>query len=462
MILLSSSAMSDANAPAQPDMFEGWDRLDWRERRERRFQRWLSPPSVQFASDSARRGYGERVQLIIDAVMLRKPARVAVSPLMGFYVARYSGLTLKEAMHDYQKSAAALTKYYDDFLPDFQSMPASPAKVFDLLGLNFVNWPGHGLADQTPWQYVEAEYMRADEYDALIADPSDYFRRTFLPRIGAAFRPLAGLDSFASMMEASTLPFNILPFADPAVLAGVHRLAEAAQEALVYLMTTGAAGADAAGRLGIPALAGGMAKAPYDVLADTLRGTKGIVMDRFRQPEKILEAADRLVRPMLDWAVRQAAMADSPLVVFVLHKGSDSFMSDADFRTFYWPTLKAVIRGLIEEGIVPALFAEGRYNRRLEVIADEEIPAGSVMWMFDQTDMAAAKRALRGRACIAGNVPSSLLALGTPEAVEKYVTDLLDECATDGGFFLQSGAVVDDARPEALKAMIETGRNWRG
>ena len=137
-------------------------------------------------------------------------------------------------------------------------------------------------------------------------------------------------------------------------------------------------------------------------------------------------------------------------------------MSDADYRTFYWPTLKAVMKGIIEQGVVPAMFAEGGYNKRLDVIADHELPAGSVLWMFDQTDMAAAKRALGGRACIAGNVPTALLALSTPDEVERYVTKVLDECATDGGFYLQNGAVLDDAKPENLRAMLETGRNWRG
>jgi len=31
-----------------------------------------------------------------------------------------------------------------------------------------------------------------------------------------------------------------------------------------------------------------------------------------------------------------------------------------------------------------------------------------------------------------------------------------------GGFVLMTGAVIDDAKPETLKAMIETGRKWRG
>jgi uroporphyrinogen-III decarboxylase len=137
-------------------------------------------------------------------------------------------------------------------------------------------------------------------------------------------------------------------------------------------------------------------------------------------------------------------------------------MSDADFRTFYWPTLKAVMHGLIAQGIVPVMFVQGSYNKRLDVIADRDLPPGSALWWFDQTDMIAAKRALGGHACIAGNVPSALLALAMPGDVERYVTELLDACATDGGFFLRNGASLDDARAKNLKAMIDTGRNWRG
>ncbi len=449
---------------SNPDgsIFADWDDLDWRQRRERRLQRWLNPEAVEFTSQESKKAYQERVRMLIDALTLRKPVRVPACPMMGFYTARYSGLTIKEAMHDYQKLAVALTRFHEEFQPDCQADPLQPGGVFERLGLEFVNWPGHGVDEQTPWQYREEEYMRAHEYDALIADPSDYFRRTYLPRIGSAFAPLAMLDPFADMTEAATLPFSILPFADPSVLEGVRRLAEAAEETVRYLQAAGAAGADAAGRLGIPAMSGGMVKAPYDVLADTLRGTKGIALDRFRQPQKIIEAAERLVPLQIDWGLRQAIGADHPVIIFPLHKGADGFMSDADFRAFYWPTLKAVMKGLIDEGIVPAMFAEGGYNSRLEVIADDELPAGSVIWMFDQTDMAAAKWALGGYSCIAGNVPSSILAVGTAAEVEIYVTDLLDQCARDGGFILMSGAVIDDAKSDTLRAMIETGRRWRG
>ena len=446
-----------------PDpMFDGWDVLDWRERRERRFRRWLDAPGVEFAGDAVRQAYRARVQLLIDAITLKKPARVPVSAWVGFYAGKYSGLTAKQAMYDHEKSAAAHVAFHEEFQPDFQMRPVAPAKVYELLGLNFVDWPGHGLPDETPWQYVESSYMGPDDYDALIADPESYFRRALLPRFGSAFAPLATIGPFSDMMEAASMPFSILPFADPALVEGVQRLAEAARESFAWVRATGAADAEVAARLGIPPEMGGSAKAPYDILADTLRGTRGIMMDRFRQPDKILEAAERFVPLMIDLGVRQAARAQAPLIVFWLHKGADGFMSDADFRTFYWPTLKAVMKGLIEQGIVPAMFAEGGYNQRLEAIADDGLPAGSALWLFDQTDMAAAKRALGGHSCIAGNVPTALLALGSTHEVQLYVAGLLEDCATDGGFFLRNGAVLDDAKAENLKAMIDTGRDWRG
>ncbi len=176
-----------------PDpMFDDWQQLDWRDRRERRFQRWLSARGVEFVDDSARESYMARVQGMIDAIQLKKPQRVPVSANVHFYSAKYAGFSKKEAMYDYQKMAESLRRYHEDFQPDFQAKPVSPAKVFELLDLKFIEWPGQNLPDEMPWQYLEGEYMKPDEYDALLADPEGYFRRSLLPRFGTAFAPLAG------------------------------------------------------------------------------------------------------------------------------------------------------------------------------------------------------------------------------------------------------------------------------
>jgi uroporphyrinogen-III decarboxylase len=119
-----------------------------------------------------------------------------------------------------------------------------------------------------------------------------------------------------------------------------------------------------------------------------------------------------------------------------------------------------VLEGLIAEGSVPWNLVEGGYNSRLEVIAENHPPAGTTYWNFDQTDMTAAKKCFGDWAAIAGNVPSSLLHTGTPEAVADYVKKLIDTAGKDGGYALATGAVVDHATVENLHAMIDTGKEY--
>jgi len=204
---------------------------------------------------------------------------------------------------------------------------------------------------------------------------------------------------------------------------------------------------------GYPSFMGGQSHAPFDILGDTLRGTKGIVMDMYRQPDKLLEAMERLTPMNIEIGVQMADVSGRPVVFFALHKGDDTFMSNRQFEKFYWPTLRKVIMGLISEGCVPMLFAEGKYNSRLEIIKD--LPPGKVMWHFDQTDMFRAKEVLGDIACIVGNVPTSLLVTGTPQAVKEYCRKLIEVCGKGGGFILTGGASINKGNPDNLRAMIE-------
>ena len=83
-----------------------------------------------------------------------------------------------------------------------------------------------------------------------------------------------------------------------------------------------------------------------------------------------------------------------------------------------------------------------------------------MIWMFDDTDMAQAKKIVGARQCIGGNVPGPMLTMGTPEQVDAYVKDLLEKTATDGGFLLGTGIVLDEADPAAFKAFIAAGRKY--
>jgi uroporphyrinogen-III decarboxylase len=106
---------------------------------------------------------------------------------------------------------------------------------------------------------------------------------------------------------------------------------------------------------------------------------------------------------------------------------------------------------------VPYLFAEGAYGTRLETLA-ADLPKGKTVWQFDHTDMRKAKEYLGGVACIQGNVPLPLLQLGTADEVKAYSRDLIDAVGPGGGFILDVGAVVDDAKPGNVEAMIQAAK----
>src|SRR5512136_1667961 len=100
-------------------MEKKWEELSSDEKREARFQKWLSPPGVKFDSPQVEQAYKERVTRFKDAIQLRKkPDRVPVFSVYGFYPARYAGFTPQEVMYDYDKCNLAWEKYVLDFKPD--------------------------------------------------------------------------------------------------------------------------------------------------------------------------------------------------------------------------------------------------------------------------------------------------------------------------------------------------------
>ena len=201
-----------------------------------------------------------------------------------------------------------------------------------------------------------------------------------------------------------------------------------------------------------------MAEAPFDIIGDSLRGTQGVLLDMFRHPEKLKEACERYVPLAIKRGASSGKSSGNPLIFMPLHKGADAFMSKEHYREFYWPTLRKVIIGLINEGMVPLLFAEAGYESRLEIISD--LPEHSTIWWFEQTDMALAKETVGKVSCIMGNVPNALFRTGTPDDIKVYCRNLIDVAGKDGGFILSTAAGLQGAKPENVKALIEYSKEY--
>ena len=133
-------------------------------------------------------------------------------------------------------------------------------------------------------------------------------------------------------------------------------------------------------------------------------------------------------------------------------------MSRKQFEKFYWPGLKRALLCTIELGIVPMILCEGEYGQRLEYFL--ELPKGKAVCLFDRTDMFRAKEILKDHVCIGGNVPSSLLQIGSPQEVEEYCAKLIKVCGKGGGFILSPGSSIDEAKPENIKAMIDSTKKY--
>jgi uroporphyrinogen-III decarboxylase len=211
--------------------------------------------------------------------------------------------------------------------------------------------------------------------------------------------------------------------------------------------------------LGYPPQFGSSVYAPFDYIGDFLRGTKGIMLDMYRCPDKLLEALEKVYRLLIKPALTAPKLPGVHLVFIPLHKGLDGFMSLDQFKTFFWPTLKQIMLDLIEAGYTPCPLWEGNCESRLETIAD--MPKGKAVYWFERTDMFKAKEILGDRICLRGNVSPSLLNLGTPQQVEEYCKKLIDIVGKGGGFIMDGATgIPDEAKPENVRAMAETTKNY--
>jgi hypothetical protein len=438
---------------------ENWENMTWQEKREERFTRWLNPPNVKFVSPEAEKLYKERVTRFIKAIKLEEPDRVPVMLPMGNSPAYWGGGNLRTLMYDYEKTRKIWIDYMEEFgdMDIFNGPAFVPCgKVSEVVSNSLMKLPGMGLPEDAPmYQFVEGEYMKADEYDQFIMDPSGYNMRVMLPRTSPFFDAFKKLPPLYSTFGNPWV--GIL--CDPEIRNVFETLMSLTDEQMKWML----ANMELSGYIkscGYPSLFGGgiLLGAPFDFFGDAMRGTQGIFLDMYRQPEKLHEAMECYLKLIIENEVKNFPMTSSPICIMPLHKGDDTFMSDKQFETFYWPTLRRLFMAMIDEGLVPMPFAEGRYNNRLKQIADT--PKSGIMWWFDQTDMAEAKRIIGDICCIIGNVPTSIIKNGTAEQVKESCRKVIEACAPGGGYILGGGASVDNGKIENFKAMMEAAYEY--
>lgn len=432
------------------------------DRYQERIARWRAAEGRSFATPEVAERYQQRASRFCAVLDLQPADRVPTLLMAAGMIGKMAGITPADNFYNHAKSAAATRAFIEEFDPEYLMMgAAATGPAYDALGYKAYKWPGSSLPDHMQLQYVEGEYMPASDYDALINNPEGYLLRQYLPRVCDRLQGLRLLPSMTTPVEMLGVSFWLAGLGAPPVQEALQHLATAAAHVRIAMEQSIRTSSEVIAQFGTPPLMAGVAKAPFDIVADTLRGTEGALTDLYRRPAKMLAACEALVPAAIHMGIGGARPGGPPFVFMPLHKGATSFMSFRQFERFYWPTFKQVLEGIIAAGLVPLPFVEGTFDEaRLELIAGSGLPARRTLWLFDRTDMAAVKRMFGSFAGFGGNVPASLFATGTPAEMEAYCKRLLEIAAPGGGFFLAPGAPIDNAPREVVHAFKRSAATY--
>lgn len=405
--------------------------------------------------------FAEREKRITDAIELRQPDRVPIVLNSLFWHARYAGLTCREAMYDYDALTEATRQALLEFAPDAYVLPhpmLALGPTMDIIGYRQLKWPGHeGLDPNVPFQYLDNEYMKADEYEDYLFDPTGFVLKKYLPRIASAFEAFARLPNYAALYYTRIIHYT-RAFSRPDLMQSFQTLARAGEE-MNIMLGKAKAFADEMAAAGFPLIESATALAPFDYFADYFRGSRGIMLDMFRKQDLLLAAMEKAARLIPEPAIATAKRSQCNIVFIPLHWPGDGLMSPAQFKTFYWPPLRKIVMALIDNGLVPCMLWEGNCTSRLEHITD--IPPGKCIYFFERTDIFKAKEILGDVVCIRGNVPATMMTTGTPDDVRGYCKKLIDVVGRGGGLIIDGGiGIPDESKSENVRAMFDATREF--
>jgi uroporphyrinogen-III decarboxylase len=387
--------------------------------------------------------YTERLERYVTAMRNEKPDKIPIRPFVAEFTAKYAGYTCQQVTHDFQKAFDAARKCAADF--DWDAVVSNMVYVWtgltQAIGMKYYAVPGIDLSQDTPFQYREPSeenaFMKPDEYDQLIEDPTGFLFKVWLPRVSADVSPIGEPTSFRSNLS---------------FLKGGMAM-------MNYFSAFGTQNALLRSESGTVSAIAGILKAPFDILADKLRGYIGLTMDLFQRPDKVLPACEALMPHLTHVALSSADPDKNVPIGFWMHRGCVPFISHEHFNKLYWPTLKPIIEEIWSHGHQVLFYAEGDWNAHLKSFA--ELPDQAIVYHVDKADIFEAHKIIGHKFCISGGIPNFLLGFGTPDEVRDYCRKVIDGVAKDGGYIMDASAIIqDDAKVENIKAMTDFTREY--
>ena len=403
--------------------------------------------------------YDAKWKRVHDAIALREPDQIPMTPSPSIFPIFHAGHTMTEAIYDdtLEIGRTAMLKYLHDFDPDNGTAISNylgEGRLMELQQPTTMKWsgmPGNPIGDNSLQQFIEFPLLLDDEFDEFFSDRTGWTMRKSLPRESDLLKPLVNFQPGRGAMGMA----NAL--STPEMRKMIETLWEISDGYKEYYKKRAAISREIE-EAGYPILRCSMAAVPFDHYSDFLRGTLLSLADLYERPEEVRRYIDENFEQTIAMIKASKGTDDGKHVFMALHKGMDGFMSDEHYREYYWSHLQQIICAILDAGKVPYIYTEGKYNSRLDCLT--EVPPGKVFYHFEQVDMAEAKRKLGGVACIGGGFSPYLLNHGTKQQVVDACKKLLDDCAPGGGFIFETAYGMDYAVEENVEAMFDTVRTY--
>lgn len=373
--------------------------------------------------------YDERLGRYQAAISLEPTDRIPIAAGTNNFAESYGGNNNQQTIYDPDQWLRSELAFCRDF-PEFDVLRNNRlyAPVYDAVDFKTFQLPGRELPTNIQFQFLEAEYMLADDYDALIENPVRFWFDRILPRVLGEFKERGSIRSYIAFLKAGMVSVQAAQ-----IMRNRSQVLQAER--------------------GMPQPMMGAFRAPFDALADGLRGLTASLMDCYKRPAKVVAACEVLVDEMVNLALAGADPLKRYPIFVPTHKAV--FMSPQQFAKFYWPSFKQVCERLIEAGYSIRAYLEGDWTPYWHHLL--ELPKGKVLCDIDnQSDIQRAKKDLGHHQCICGGVHDSQFILGTPDEMRRHVKHLCETVGQGGGYMIGGGCHIPyAAKRENLRAMVE-------
>jgi hypothetical protein len=374
----------------------------------------------------------ERNELFRAVHNSKIPKRVPISISIPFEaVAQFGGLDLVQAQWQPEIVAEAADRLceliFSDTCPFFGSMRFP--SFYQILDSQSFVMGSNGFI-----QHPEVTGMLPEDYDYLIEKPYDCLLERVIPRQYKA------LDLKDPVKMALTLTKSYL----------AYREDMGAAAPIIGMLT------EKYGYSTIGGSFGGFTSAPFDFLADQLRGFKGISMDIRRMPEKVAAACEALYPIVFKQGLPANPSIYAP-VMFPLHM--PTFMREKDFARLWWPTFKRLVDEYASLGVRTQIFCEDDWTRYLDYLY--ELPTNTVM-IFEYGDLRQIKDKLGKKHIITGLYPMTMLARESKEKCLDKAKEIIDVLAPGGKYIFQFDKQplnAQDINIENYRAVVEYVRD---